>query len=188
VLRLSASFDELGKAARDAAGWHSCLDLLPVTSAARLRPAARGPLAASAPGLRRAVRAAASAIGPRRSGWTPAARGRRPLARHPNYPANVREIEFRAAPSGSRVSSAPSAHGKGGSHGSVAEPDELTLTIARHLEVDWQYVRRIEAWDTEQIATSGRRAGGRALLGYKIATRQSEPNEEKPGGGHRGRA
>jgi uncharacterized protein YndB with AHSA1/START domain len=28
VLRLSASFDELGKAARDAAGWHSCLDLL----------------------------------------------------------------------------------------------------------------------------------------------------------------
>jgi hypothetical protein len=62
---------------------------------------------------------------------------------------------------------------------SVAEPDELTLTIARHLEVDWQYVRRIEAWDTEQIATvraAGRRAG--RLLGYKIATRQSEPNEE----------
>jgi uncharacterized protein YndB with AHSA1/START domain len=28
LLRLSASFDELGKAARDAAGWHSCLDLL----------------------------------------------------------------------------------------------------------------------------------------------------------------
>jgi uncharacterized NAD(P)/FAD-binding protein YdhS len=62
---------------------------------------------------------------------------------------------------------------------SVAEPDELTLTIARHLEVDWQYVRRIEAWDTEQIATvraAGRRAG--RLLGYKIATRQSEPSEE----------
>ncbi|HUZ25453.1 MAG TPA: hypothetical protein VMV07_16985 [Streptosporangiaceae bacterium] len=62
---------------------------------------------------------------------------------------------------------------------SVSEPDELTLTIARHLEVDWQYVRRIEAWDTEQVATiraAGRRAG--RLLGYKIATRQSEPNEE----------
>jgi hypothetical protein len=62
---------------------------------------------------------------------------------------------------------------------SVSEPDELTLVIARHLEVDWQYVRRIEAWDTDQIAAvraAGRRAG--RLLGYKIATRQSEPNEE----------
>jgi hypothetical protein len=28
VLSFTASFDELGKAARDAAGWHSCLDLL----------------------------------------------------------------------------------------------------------------------------------------------------------------
>jgi hypothetical protein len=62
---------------------------------------------------------------------------------------------------------------------SLSEPDELTLTIARHLEVDWQYVRRIEAWDIERIATiraAGRRAG--RLLGYKIATRQSEPDEE----------
>jgi uncharacterized NAD(P)/FAD-binding protein YdhS len=62
---------------------------------------------------------------------------------------------------------------------SVSEPDELTLMIARHLELDWQYVRRIEARDTDQIATvrsAGRKAG--RLLGYKIVTRQSEPNEE----------
>jgi hypothetical protein len=62
---------------------------------------------------------------------------------------------------------------------SASEPDELTLTIARHLEVDWQYVRRIEAWDADQIAlvrSAGRRAG--RLLGYKIVTRQSEPNDE----------
>jgi hypothetical protein len=61
----------------------------------------------------------------------------------------------------------------------VSEPDELTLIIARHLEVDWQYVRRIEAWDADQIAavrSAGRKAG--RLLGYKIATRQSEPTEE----------
>jgi hypothetical protein len=62
---------------------------------------------------------------------------------------------------------------------SASEPDELTLTIARHLELDWQYVRRIEAWDAEKIAAirfAGRKAG--RLLGYKIVTRQSEPNEE----------
>jgi hypothetical protein len=61
----------------------------------------------------------------------------------------------------------------------VSEPDELTLLIARHLEVDWQYVRRIEAWDAAQIAAvraAGRRAG--RLLGYKIVTRQSAPSEE----------
>ncbi|MCU1492687.1 MAG: hypothetical protein JWO62_451 [Acidimicrobiaceae bacterium] len=28
VLRLTETFDELGKAARDGAGWHACLDLL----------------------------------------------------------------------------------------------------------------------------------------------------------------
>jgi hypothetical protein len=28
LLRFTASFDELGRAARDGAGWHSCLDLL----------------------------------------------------------------------------------------------------------------------------------------------------------------
>jgi hypothetical protein len=44
----------------------------------------------------------------------------------------------------------------------VSEPDELTLLIARHLEVDWQYVRRIQARDA----------------GYKITTRQSAPNDE----------
>lgn len=28
ILRLTVTFDEIGKAARDAAGWHACLDLL----------------------------------------------------------------------------------------------------------------------------------------------------------------
>jgi hypothetical protein len=61
----------------------------------------------------------------------------------------------------------------------VSEPDELTLLIARHLEVDRQYVRRIPARDAAQIAAV--RAAGRAagrLLGYKISTRQSAPNDE----------
>jgi hypothetical protein len=61
----------------------------------------------------------------------------------------------------------------------ISEPDELTLLIARHLEVDWQYVRRIRARDADQIAavrTAGRRAG--RLLGYKITTRQSAPSDE----------
>jgi hypothetical protein len=74
---------------------------------------------------------------------------------------------------------AASAYGKVAVVASASEPDELTLTIARHLEVDWQYVCRIEAWDADQIATvrsAGRRAG--RLLGYKIVTRQSEPNDE----------
>jgi hypothetical protein len=61
----------------------------------------------------------------------------------------------------------------------VAEPDELTLTIARHLEVDWQYVERVEAWDTERIAAvrSAGRAAGR-MLGYKIVTVQAEADDE----------
>jgi hypothetical protein len=53
----------------------------------------------------------------------------------------------------------------------VPEPDELTLTIARALEVDWQYVERVEAWNTDRIAevrSAGRKAG--RMLGYKIRT------------------
>lgn len=38
VLSFTASFDELGKAARDAAGWHSCLDLLGWTAAGHPPP------------------------------------------------------------------------------------------------------------------------------------------------------
>ena len=34
----------------------------------------------------------------------------------------------------------------------MPEPDELTLEIARALEVDWQYVKHVEAWDAERIA------------------------------------
>jgi hypothetical protein len=63
---------------------------------------------------------------------------------------------------------------------SAPEPDELTLTIARHLEVDWEYTRRIAATDPDQIAAvraAGRRAG--RLLGYKIATRQASPDEQE---------
>ncbi|MGH3277252.1 MAG: hypothetical protein ACRDNZ_23345 [Streptosporangiaceae bacterium] len=89
----------------------------------------------------------------------------------------MRAIEVRAMlRSGSPV---PKAHGKVAVMAAVSEPDELTLLIARHLEVDWQYTRRIAARDTEKIAlvrTAGRRAG--RLLGYKITTRQSTPDKE----------
>jgi hypothetical protein len=34
----------------------------------------------------------------------------------------------------------------------VAEPDELTLAIARQLELDSQYVEHVEVWDTKRIA------------------------------------
>ncbi len=61
----------------------------------------------------------------------------------------------------------------------MPEPDELTLAIARRLEVDWQYVERVEAWDAERIGeirAAGRKAG--RMLGYKIATHQGRPDEE----------
>jgi hypothetical protein len=61
----------------------------------------------------------------------------------------------------------------------VDEADELTLKIARCLEVDWQYVERVEAWNVERVAevrTAGRAAG--RLLGYKIATVQAERDDE----------
>jgi uncharacterized protein YndB with AHSA1/START domain len=38
VLTLTATFDELGKAARDGAGWHACLDLLDCAIAGREAP------------------------------------------------------------------------------------------------------------------------------------------------------
>src|SRR5260221_3822620 len=62
---------------------------------------------------------------------------------------------------------------------SMGQLDELVLAIARHLEVDWQYVVRVEAWTPEQIAevrSAGRKAG--RLLGYKIVTAQSAPDDE----------
>jgi hypothetical protein len=61
----------------------------------------------------------------------------------------------------------------------MAEPDELTLMIARVLEVDWQYFELVEAWNVDRIAevrAAGRRAG--RLLGYKVLTRQSSPRRE----------
>jgi hypothetical protein len=61
----------------------------------------------------------------------------------------------------------------------MSEPHELTLTIARRLEVDWQYVERVEAWNTERIAevrSAGRKAG--RLLGYKVITHQAQPDDE----------
>jgi hypothetical protein len=61
----------------------------------------------------------------------------------------------------------------------AAEPDELTLAIAQQLEIDSQYVEHIEAWNTERIAevrSAGRKAG--RLLGRKIRTFQSQPNDE----------
>jgi hypothetical protein len=59
----------------------------------------------------------------------------------------------------------------------VTEPDELTRLIAQRLEIDWQYVEHVEAWNTELIAeirSAGRKAG--RLLGYKVVTRQSDPD------------
>lgn len=61
----------------------------------------------------------------------------------------------------------------------MAESDPLKLTIARYLEVDWQYVERVEAWNTERIAdvrSAGRKAA--RMLGMKIATHQTAPNDE----------
>lgn len=61
----------------------------------------------------------------------------------------------------------------------MPEPDELPLAIARHLEVDWQYVERVEAWDAERIAeirSAGRKAG--RMLGCKVATHQGRPDDE----------
>jgi hypothetical protein len=61
----------------------------------------------------------------------------------------------------------------------MPEPDELTLAIAQALEVDWQYTERVEGWDAERIAqvrSAGRKAG--RLLGFKIATFQTRPNDE----------
>ncbi len=61
----------------------------------------------------------------------------------------------------------------------MADGEELALTIARHLEVDWRYVERVEAWNVERVAevrSAGRKAG--RLLGYKIATVQAERDDE----------
>jgi hypothetical protein len=61
----------------------------------------------------------------------------------------------------------------------MAGPDELTLAIARVLEVDWQYSELVEAWNTDRVAevrAAGRHTG--RLLGYKILTRQSTPRPE----------
>jgi hypothetical protein len=61
----------------------------------------------------------------------------------------------------------------------VAEPDELTLAIARQLELDSRYVERVEVRDTKRIAevrSAGRRAG--RLLGWKIQTFRSQPTDE----------
>ena len=42
LLTFVNTFDELGKAARDAAGWHSCLDLLALQLAGEASPFAPG--------------------------------------------------------------------------------------------------------------------------------------------------
>lgn len=59
------------------------------------------------------------------------------------------------------------------------QPDDLTLSIARHLEVDWQYIEYVEARNTARIAevrSAGREAG--RLLDHKVATVQTEPDDE----------
>src|SRR4051794_3117347 len=62
---------------------------------------------------------------------------------------------------------------------SVTQADELTLKVARQLEVDWQYVERVDAGETARIAavrSAGRKAG--RLLGFKIASVQTAPDDE----------
>jgi hypothetical protein len=62
----------------------------------------------------------------------------------------------------------------------MADLDELGVEVARRLEVDWQYIERVEAWNTERIAevrAAGRKAGRH--LGYKIVTFQSDPDDEE---------
>ena len=54
VLTLINRFDELGKAARDAAGWHACLDALQASLTGE--PCDPPPLAIGPPGLRLALR------------------------------------------------------------------------------------------------------------------------------------
>ena len=64
----------------------------------------------------------------------------------------------------------------------MPDPDGLTQTIARHLEVDWQYTEHVEAWNTDRIAevrAAGRRAG--RLLGYRVVTSQSDPDARGDG-------
>ena len=54
--------------------------------------------------------------------------------------------------------------------------NNLVVTISQHLEVDWQYVELVEAWNVERIAqvrSAGRQAARR--LGYKIMTYQTDP-------------
>lgn len=72
--------------------------------------------------------------------------------------------------------------GRAGARWDVAEADELLMTIARHLELDWQYTEYVEAWDVDRIAevrATGRKAG--RMLGYKIMTRQSDPELRRDG-------
>jgi hypothetical protein len=62
----------------------------------------------------------------------------------------------------------------------LAEPDELTLTIARHLEIDGEYFEHVEPWDIDRIAevrSAGRKAA--RLLGWKIVTGQSRHLTDK---------
>jgi hypothetical protein len=61
-------------------------------------------------------------------------------------------------------------------------PDELVATIARHLEIDWQYIEHVEAWDAERIAavrSAGRKAG--RLLKYRIVTMQTDSRRREDG-------
>ncbi|MEU6860907.1 hypothetical protein AB0B28_18780 [Glycomyces sp. NPDC046736] len=62
----------------------------------------------------------------------------------------------------------------------MPDPDELTLQIARSLEVDWQYVEHVDAQNKDRIKevrSAGRKAG--RLLGYKIVTTQSDPSRRE---------
>jgi len=70
----------------------------------------------------------------------------------------------------------------------LPEPDELTMTIARHLEIDNQYVEFIGARDIHRIAevrSAGRKAG--RLLGWKIMAYPDIAQRRRQSNGHRRR-
>ncbi|MFD9550307.1 hypothetical protein ACFWBG_23175 [Nocardia salmonicida] len=60
--------------------------------------------------------------------------------------------------------------------------DELTLTIMRSLEIDWQWVKHFDPADVTGIAearSAGRRAG--RAMGLKIVTFASDPAKREDG-------
>jgi hypothetical protein len=64
----------------------------------------------------------------------------------------------------------------------MAESEDLVSEVARRLELDWQYVAHVPAWDVERVAkirSAGRQAG--RTLGYRVMTMQTDPEDRDHG-------